>query len=84
MSLRPAPDVAWEVLADHTLLACHLASGTLLELSPPAGLLWSQLIAGDLDETLRRDFGVSAEDSVEEAASFCEALLDRGLLVESD
>jgi hypothetical protein len=63
---RPASHVAWEVLPDGSLMVCHLPTGAMLELSAPAGRLWTALVEGTPDP---------------EAADFYALLRERDLIV---
>lgn len=85
--VRPAPDVAWEVLPDGGLTVCHLPTGGFWELSSPAGVLWTRLTTGaalsDLMAILREGSERPHDQTFQAAAAFCEALVERDLIVSS-
>jgi hypothetical protein len=83
--VQPARDVAWEVVDDGSLLVCHLPTGTMLELSPPAGVLWTRISPGatlhELAATLAVELGVPVDQAPIDAVAFCQALAERDLVV---
>lgn len=80
----PRPShVAWEALGDGSLLLCHLPTGAMLQLSPPAAQLWQALLAdGDVTGTLVRELAVDPAVAADQARAFTELLRERDLLPE--
>jgi hypothetical protein len=82
--IRIAPDLAWELLDDGGLMVCPLKGGDLLELSTPAGLLWTWIVDGvtleHLAQQLTDELGVDGNEAEDQARAFCQALRERDLL----
>ena len=80
-----APDLAWELLDDGGLMVCPLTGGDILELSAPAGRLWTWIVDGAdltrLAQHLVEELDVPEDEAEDQARAFCQALTERGLLL---
>ena len=85
---RPADHVAWECLSDDSLVLCHLPSGVMLELSAPAGALWTLLVAGatptSLARVLQHDFGSTPDQAITGARALLDDFAHRDLLAAAE